>query len=83
VFLVVAAGTGSALRGGGVMAAFWLGTLPAVVGLGIGVNTLLLPLRRHASLVGGLLLVFFGLSNLFERWSPPFVTALRATLLGT
>jgi len=82
-FLVVAAGTGHALRGGLVMAAFWLGTLPAVVGLGVGVSTLLGPLRRHASVVGGLLLVFFGLSNLFERWSPPLVTAIRTTLFGT
>jgi sulfite exporter TauE/SafE len=82
-FLVVAAGTGSAFGGGSVMVAFWLGTLPAVVGLGIGVSTVLAPLRRHASLVGGLVLVFFGLSNLFERWSPPFVSAIHTTLFGS
>jgi sulfite exporter TauE/SafE len=75
-FLVAAAGTGSMLRGALVMGAFWLGTLPAVLGLGIGVNTLLAPLRRHASFVGALVLVGFGLSNLFQRWSP-FVPALR------
>jgi sulfite exporter TauE/SafE len=69
-FLVAAAGTGSALRGALVMVAFWLGTLPAVVGFGLGVNTLLAPLRRHASVVGALVLVAFGLSNLLERWSP-------------
>jgi sulfite exporter TauE/SafE len=82
-FLVVASGTGSAARGALVMTAFWLGTLPAVVGLGIGVNALLVPLRRHASIVGAVLLVCFGLSNLFERWSPPFVTVLRTELRKT
>jgi sulfite exporter TauE/SafE len=75
-FLVAAAGTGSLYRGALVMGAFWLGTLPAVLGFGIGVNTLLAPLRRHASVVGALVLVAFGVSNLFQRWSP-FVPPLR------
>jgi sulfite exporter TauE/SafE len=75
-FLIAAAGTGSLLRGALVMGAFWLGTLPAVLGFGIGVNTLLAPLRRHASVVGAMVLVVFGLSNLFQRWSP-FVPAAR------
>jgi sulfite exporter TauE/SafE len=75
-FLVVAAGTGSMLRGALVMGAFWLGTLPAVLGFGIGVNTLLAPLRRHVSVVGAMLLVVFGLSNLLQRWSP-FAPAAR------
>ncbi|HVW27392.1 MAG TPA: sulfite exporter TauE/SafE family protein [Polyangiaceae bacterium] len=69
-FLVGAAGTGSAVRGALVMAAFWLGTLPAVVGLGASVSLVTAPLRRHALAVGGLLLVAFGLSSLFGRWSP-------------
>ena len=69
-FLVVAAGTGSVLRGALVMGAFFLGTLPAVLGFGIGVNTLLTPLRRHASVVGALVLVAFGLTNLLHRWTP-------------
>lgn len=69
-FLVAAAGTGSMLRGALVMGAFWLGTLPAVLGFGIGVNTVLAPLRRHASVVGALVLVVFGVSNLLQRWSP-------------
>jgi hypothetical protein len=73
-FLVAAAGTGSMPRGALVMGAFWLGTLPAVLGFGIGVNTLLAPLRRHASVVGAVVLVAFGLSNLLQRWSP-FVPA--------
>jgi hypothetical protein len=69
-FLVGAAGTGSAVRGAIVMAAFWLGTLPAVIGLGASVGLVTLPLRRHALAVGGVLLVIFGLTSLFGRWSP-------------
>ncbi|HVU04550.1 MAG TPA: sulfite exporter TauE/SafE family protein [Polyangiaceae bacterium] len=71
-FLVGAAGTGSAAEGALVMAAFWLGTLPSLVSLGLGVGALLGPLRKHASLVGALVLVFLGLSNLFDRWTPPW-----------
>jgi sulfite exporter TauE/SafE len=69
-FLVGAAGTGSVLRGALVMTAFFLGTLPAVVGLGLGVELLRAPLRRHASVVGALVLVGFGLASLLGRWSP-------------
>ncbi len=69
-FLVVAAGTGSVARGALVMAAFWFGTLPAVVGFGIGVDTLLAPFRKRASVIGALVLVAFGLSTLLQRWSP-------------
>lgn len=73
-FLVAASGTGSAGRGALVMAAFWLGTLPAVAGLGAAVGLATLPLRRHAATVGGLVLVVFGLTSLFGRWSPRSLT---------
>lgn len=69
-FLVLAAGTGSAASGGLVMASFWLGTVPAVAGMGVAVTALSAPLRRHAQLVGALLLVGFGLTSLLGRWSP-------------
>lgn len=76
MFLVAAAGTGSALQGALVMAAFWFGTLPAVVGLGMGAVLLTRPLRRHASMVGALVLVGFGLTSLLGRWSPHALTLL-------
>jgi sulfite exporter TauE/SafE len=46
-FVVTAAGTGSALAGAALMAVFWAGTLPIMVGLGVGVQALAGPLRRH------------------------------------
>jgi sulfite exporter TauE/SafE len=70
VFVVAAAGTGGALSGALVLAAFWAGTLPAVVGIGAGVDVLLGPLRRHGALVASFLLVTMGLSTLSGRWSP-------------
>jgi len=76
-FLVGAAGTGSALQGAVVMGSFWLGTLPALVGLGVGVHVLFHPLRRHAPFVGALVLVWFGLSSLFGRWSPAAALSLE------
>lgn len=78
-FLVAAAGTGSAFQGALVMAAFWLGTLPAVVGLGVGVHAFFLPLRRHAPFVGALVLVWFGLSSLLGRWSPAAAFSLPSS----
>jgi sulfite exporter TauE/SafE len=69
-FLVAAAGTGSAAKGALVMAAFWAGTLPAMAGLGAVVGALSQPLRRHASLVGAVALVFFGVTSLLGRWAP-------------
>jgi sulfite exporter TauE/SafE len=69
-FLVAAAGTGSAAKGALVMGAFWAGTLPAMAGLGAVAGLLSHPLRRHASLVGALALVFFGVTSLLGRWTP-------------
>lgn len=75
-FLVLAAGTGSAVSGGLVMASFWLGTVPAVAGMGVTVTAFLSPLRRHAQLVGALMLVAFGLTSLLGRWSPRLPASL-------
>jgi sulfite exporter TauE/SafE len=78
-FLVLAAGTGSALQGALVTASFWLGTLPAMVGLGIGVNAVTGPLRRHAPVLGAIVLVGFGLSSLLGRWAPPYASLLHVS----
>lgn len=69
-FLVLAAGTGSAALGALVTAAFWLGTVPALVGLGVGTSAVYAPLRRHAPVLGAVVLVGFGLTTLLGRWSP-------------
>lgn len=64
-FVISAAGTGNALNGLMVMMAFWAGTVPVLLGLGLGVQAVAGPLRKKlptavavALLVVGLVLVF-------------------------
>jgi len=72
-FVVTAAGTGSAGRGALVMAAFWLGTVPALLAVGLGAQLLSAPLRRHVPAVTAVLLVGLGLLAILGR--PASVTA--------
>jgi len=72
-FVVTAAGTGSAGRGALVMAAFWVGTVPALVAVGLGAQLLSAPLRRHVPAVTAVLLVGLGLLAILGR--PASVTA--------
>jgi hypothetical protein len=66
-FLVAAAGTGSAVGGAAVMAAFWLGTVPALVAAGLGAQLLAAPLRRHVPAVTAVLLVALGIFAIVSR----------------
>jgi sulfite exporter TauE/SafE len=61
VFLATAAGTGSALGGAALMAVFWVGTLPAMLGLGLGLQALAGPLRRHVPVVCAIAMIVVGL----------------------
>lgn len=70
-FVVTAAGTGSALHGAASMAVFWLGTLPMLVGLGVGVQHLAGPLRRHLPAVTAMALVVVGLLAVTQRVTLP------------
>ncbi len=72
-FVVTAAGTGSALKGAAVMAAFWAGTVPALVAVGFGTQLVSAPLRRHIPAVTAVLLVALGLFAILGR--PASVTA--------
>jgi sulfite exporter TauE/SafE len=72
-FVVTAAGTGSAVKGAAVMAAFWAGTVPALLAVGFGAQLLGAPLRRHVPAVTALLLVGLGLIAILGR--PASVTA--------
>ncbi|MCC6526509.1 MAG: sulfite exporter TauE/SafE family protein, partial [Polyangiaceae bacterium] len=49
-----------------VMAAFWLGTVPALLGLGLGLGLLLAPLKKRLPLLTPALLVTLGL--VFVVW---------------
>jgi sulfite exporter TauE/SafE len=66
-FVVTAAGTGGALKGGAVMAAFWAGTVPALLAVGLGAQLVSAPLRRHVPAVTAVLLVCLGLFAIFGR----------------
>lgn len=75
-FVVVAAGTGSTAAGAAVMAAFWAGTVPALLALGFGAQLVSLPLRRHIPVVTAAILVALGLYAIVGR--PSTVTAAVA-----
>jgi len=66
-FVVTAAGTGSALKGAAVMTAFWAGTVPALLAVGLGAQLVSAPLRRHVPTVTAILLVGLGLYAILGR----------------
>lgn len=70
-FVVTAAGTGSPLGGAAVMAVFWAGTLPMMVGLGLGIQRLAGPLRRHVPVLTSLAVVAVGLYTVTSRLRMP------------
>ena len=65
--VVTAAGTGSALNGAAVMAAFWAGTVPALLAVGFGTQLVSAPLRRHVPAITAVLLVGLGLYAIIGR----------------
>jgi sulfite exporter TauE/SafE len=75
-FVVAAAGTGSVLAGVAVMTAFWAGTVPVLLAIGVGAQVLAAPLRRHVPAVTAVLLVVLGLLAIVVR--PTTVTAAVA-----
>jgi sulfite exporter TauE/SafE len=66
-FLVTAAGTGGTAAGVAVMAAFWLGTVPALVAVGLGAQLVAAPLRRYVPAATALLLVALGVFAIVSR----------------
>ena len=70
-FVFAAAGTGSPLGGGSVLLAFWLGTLPALVGVGAIVRRLTTSFGRHVALLSALVLVALGLGTILHRVNIP------------
>lgn len=66
-FLVTAAGTSHPLSGALAMLAFWLGTLPVMTSLGVGVQSVLAPVRRYIPVITAVALVALGLLTLSGR----------------
>ncbi len=74
-FAVIAAGTGSAATGALTMSVFWLGTVPILASLGIGVQRLAGPLRRHIPAATAVAMVLVGLFSLTGRFNVPALAA--------
>jgi sulfite exporter TauE/SafE len=70
-FVVTAAGTGHPLSGAAVMAVFWAGTLPMMAGLGLGIQRLAGPLRRHVPVLASVALVGVGVYTVAVRLRIP------------
>jgi hypothetical protein len=66
-FVATSAAAGSALGGATVMAAFWVGTLPVMVALGLGAQRVLGPVRRRLPLVTAATLIVLGLLTVGGR----------------
>jgi sulfite exporter TauE/SafE len=74
-FVAVAAGSGSAVHGAALMAAFWLGTLPALLGVGLSLGWLGGRLRAHLPRIAALSSVALGLVTLSVRVASPPATS--------
>jgi sulfite exporter TauE/SafE len=70
-FVATAAGTGSVSAAVMVMAAFWLGTVPMLAGLGLASRRALGPLRRQLPAVTAALLLIIGLLTITGRLHRP------------
>lgn len=79
-FAIAAATTGSAPRGAALMAAFWLGSVPALAGLGAALGWISAPLRRRLPVLTAAVVLVVGLLALTGRASlePPVTGALAA-----
>ena len=67
-YVTVAAGTGSPLRGALAMAAFWLGTLPIMAGLGLAAGRAIGPLARRLPVVTAAALIVIGMFTVVGKF---------------
>lgn len=71
VFAITAAGTGSALWGAAVMAAFWVGTVPVLLSVGVGTQWLAGLLGKRLPLVTSVAIIAIGIFTIAGRISIP------------
>jgi sulfite exporter TauE/SafE len=69
-FAISAAGTGSPLWGAAAMAVFWLGTLPVMLTLGAGIQSLTGALKQRLPLLTALAVVAVGMFTVIGRFVP-------------
>ena len=77
-FTLSAAATANPLRGALVMAAFWLGNVPTLLGLGVVLGDALSKIRRHVPMLSASAIFVVGLVTLFTRTSLPAFAAIGA-----
>lgn len=70
-FVVTAGGTASPIAGAAVMFVFWLGTLPMLLGIGLGVGRIARPLARRLPLASAALVFLLGALSIAGRIAPP------------
>jgi sulfite exporter TauE/SafE len=77
-FVITAGGTASPLLGALVMLVFWLGTVPAMVGVLSLLGPALARLRARVPIVTALALIILGLGTLAMRWRDAGVVQVEA-----
>jgi sulfite exporter TauE/SafE len=80
-FVVTAAGTGSPIAGAAVMMVFWLGTVPTLVAVGVGLDRIARPVARHlpiASAVAVLLLGALSIAGRLQFATLPFAASTHS-----
>lgn len=78
VFVVTAGGTASPWGGAAVMAAFWLGTVPAMVGLIALAGPAFARIRARMPAITALVVLAIGLGTLAMRWRDAGTTQVTA-----
>jgi uncharacterized protein len=78
-YLAVAASTGSVASGSAVMAVFWLGSVPALLGVGVLAGAVGRRLGRHAPRITAGLLLGLGILSLAGKLSVPITAPAPAT----
>lgn len=82
-FAITAAGTGAPQLGALVMAVFWLGTLPVLISLGIGVRSALGALGTRLPVICALALIGMGLWTLAGRAALDPASLARAAMTAS
>ncbi len=78
-FAISAAGTASPPLGALTMATFWLGTLPVMVSLGVGVQKLAGTMGRRLPTITAAVLIIVGLGMVVSRAGAPAMSSINAS----
>jgi sulfite exporter TauE/SafE len=77
-FAALAAGTGSALAGAWLMSAFWLGSLPVMLGVGVSLQTVFRRFAKPLARLRPVLVIGVGAVTLLSRLQMPAFAATSA-----